>query len=135
MKKNDLRFLRRFIVIFMCLSLFLSSADIYRLTTYSHGALERSTEDIVQDNDGDAVVRKSEDGLFTATIGSDDIRINASFTEDANIPEGAVLSMKEIVSDSLQYANYFEESNTVLNVSLNENGGAVVEFSTHDSLI
>lgn len=128
MKKNELRFLRRFIVIFMCLSLFLSSADIYRFTTYSHGALERSTEDIVQDNDGDAVVRKSEDGLFTATIGSDDIRINASFTEDANIPEGAVLSMKEIVSDSLQYANYFEESNTVLNDSLNENGGAVVEI-------
>ena len=128
MKKNDLRFLRRFIAIFMCLSLFLSSADIYRLTTYSHGAPERSTEDIVQDNDGDAVVRKSEDGLFTATIGSDDIRINASFTEDANIPEGAVLSMKEIVSDSLQYADYFEESNTVLNDSLNENGGAVVEI-------
>jgi len=121
-------FLRRMTAAISCLSFMFSPADMNRLTAYSFSTGESDVPEPACDALHEAVVTLDDDGLFTAEIAADGIKVSASFTEEAKIPAGAVLSMKEIIPDTKQYDEYFEKSGNTLNESLSVNSENYVEL-------
>ena len=121
-------FLRRMTAAIACLSFMFSPADMNRLTAYSFSTGDSDVPEPARDALHEAVVTVDDDGLFTAEIAADGIKVSASFTEEAKIPAGAVLSMKEIIPETQQYEEYFEKSGNTLNESLSVNSENYVEL-------
>ena len=128
MKIKGSGFLRRMTAVIACLSFMFSPADMNRLTAYSFSTGESDVPEPARDALHEAVVTVDDDGLFTAEIAADGIKVSASFTEEAKIPAGAVLSMKEIIPETQQYEEYFEKSGNTLNESLSVNSENYVEL-------
>jgi fibro-slime domain-containing protein len=128
MKRKNTGTFRKLFIMLLCLTLFVSSADIYRPAAYSSAALSSDSDTDTVNAGSEAIVCKNEDGSFTAATDSEGIKVTAAFTEEAEIPEGAVLTVNEIVTDTPQYDEYFEESSSALNDTLPENSDSVIEL-------
>lgn len=73
------------------------------ITAYSDLADDRISHEQVPEP---AMIVNNE-GNYTADTGIDGISVRVSFTEEANSPEETVVSMREIITDTVQYAEYF----------------------------
>lgn len=150
MRKTDLNIFQKIITLLICFSLLLTPSDLTHLIVYSmeaaesdiieetSEAAEESTPEsdesgiddirvgetgILQEADTpntEGVVRKTDDSMYAGEIGCDGLHIAVSFTEEADIPEGTVISLQEIITDTQEYANYFEQADAVLNQSITE---------------
>ncbi len=114
MKRKYLSIFRRAFLILMCLSLVLSPADLQRLALGSDSLLlEARAEDSCF-----AEIEQNDEGIFTAELLSEGVRVLVSFTEEANIPEGSLISMREISSDTQEYSDYLDGSLSAINDGL-----------------
>lgn len=131
MKRNSVELIQKLTALFLCISLILTPSDLRQILNDSFRVLEMyasaegyESDDTYADQSISAkgIVERNEDGGYSAVIESSGIRVAVSFTDEAGIPEGSVISLSEIVSDTPEYDELFEQSGVLIGHETDTNG-------------
>ncbi|MBR2284319.1 MAG: RICIN domain-containing protein [Ruminococcus sp.] len=122
MKRKLINILHTATELLLCLSLLLTPADI---RTLAESPISAETETLC----GEGMIIRSDDDMYTGSAVCGDLVISVSFTDEAGIPEGAMVSLSEITEDMQQYGSYFELSGTVLSQSIDDSTNVSLQYA------